>query len=380
MEKKKRFGIVSYNMYCNFTNYGSALQTYALHRKVNEIAPNQIEAIVVDYCPDILADKDILNPIKNMWDADEESVRMCELSMPAIRVNNDKFNEFYKKYYSISEKKYTSENFEMSLGDENLDGYICGSDTIWCTLEFKGFEDGYFGNYNVMKNSRTISYAASFGDAVFENDDLDTLKSRLKNFKAISVRENTNIELIKENVDVLVQRVLDPTLLFTKKEYEVITEKRLVEEPYILLYARRYNKAMEEYADKLAMEKNCKVVEISLRATNADRHIMYYEAGVEEFLSLVKNAEYVVTNSFHGVIFSIIMHRQFSVFSREQADTKIDELLDNLKLSERKMITGKEQIDTKIDYEKVDEILDKKRKESVSYLIKALEIVEEKNE
>ncbi len=377
MEKKRRFGIVSYNMYCNFTNYGSALQTYALHRKVNEIAPNQIEAIVVDYCPDILADKDILNPIKNMWDADEESVKMCELSMPAIRINNEKFNVFYKKYYSISEKKYTSENFEMSLVNENLDGYICGSDTIWCTLEFKGFEDGYFGNYDVMKNSRTISYAASFGDAVFENEDLDTLKSRLKNFKAISVRESTNLELIKENVDVLVQRVLDPTLLFTKKEYEVITEKRLIDEPYILLYARRYNKAMEEYADKLAKEMNCKVVEISLRATNADRHIMFYEAGVEEFLSLVKNAEYVVTNSFHGVIFSAIMNTQFSVFSREQADTKIDELLDSLNLSERKMITGKEKIDSGIDFLKVDEILENKRKESINYLIKALEIVEE---
>ena len=183
--------------------------------------------------------------------------------------------------------------------------------------------------------------------------------------------------MIKENVGVLVQRVLDPTLLFTKKEYEVITEKRLIDEPYVLLYARRYNKVMEEYADKLAKEKKCKVVEISLRATNADRHIMFYEAGVEEFLSLVKNAEYVITNSFHGVIFSAIMNTQFSVFSREQADTKIDELLDSLNLSERKMITGNEKIDNDIDFSKVDEILEIKRKESINYLVNALEIVEE---
>ena len=112
---KRKYGIVSYNMYCNFTNYGSALQTYALHKALNNLAPNQVESVVVDYCPDILKDKDVLNPLKNMWDSDEESKRMCELSMPAIRINNDKFNEFYKNNYRITEGKYTSENFNEIL-------------------------------------------------------------------------------------------------------------------------------------------------------------------------------------------------------------------------------------------------------------------------
>ena len=111
------------------------------------------------------------------------------------------------------------------------------------------------------------------------------------------------------------------------KEYEIITAERQLEEPYLLLYTRRYNHKMEEYARKLAEKNNWRVVEISLRATNVDRgHIMRYDAGVEEFLSLVKSAEYVVTNSFHGVIFAIQMHRNFSVFSREQADVKLSVL------------------------------------------------------
>lgn len=374
---KRKYGIISYNMYCNFTNYGSALQTYALHTALNNICPEQIESFVVDYCPDVLRDKDVLNPLANMWDSDEESKRMCELSMPAIRVNNDKFNRFYKENYKITKGKYTSENFNDIIENEQLDGFVCGSDTIWCIQEFGGFDDGYYGNYPAMKNARTISYAASFGDAVFDENEQEVLKDRLQNFKAIAVRENNRIDFIKENTDVLVERVVDPTILLTGKDYECITEKRLVEEPYILLYSRRYNKAMEDYADRLAEELGCKVVEISLRATNASKHMMFYEAGVEEFLSLVKHAEHVVTNSFHGAIFSMQMHTKFVVFSREQCDIKIDELLAMAGLSDRKMITGDEVVNQEIDFEKVEEALAIRREGSKEYLRKALQIVEE---
>lgn len=374
----KKFAHITYCLYCNFTNYGSALHTYALQRIMNTIAPDQVESIVLDYCPDVLKDMDILNPIKNLWDADEESRRMVELTMPAIRINNDKFNQFYSNNFNISAKKYTSENFDSSIEDEGLYGYVCGSDTIWCIREFKGFDDGFFGNYSAMKNAHTVSYAASFGDVEFTEEELNLLKEKMQNFKAISVRESVNLDFIRTSVpdSVPVQRVLDPTLLLTGKDYDKITAERIIDKPYILLYARRYNKAMEEYADRLAERLGYKVVEISLRATNADRHIMKYDAGVEEFLSLVERAEVMITNSFHGAIFAIQKHTPFRVFSREQADTKIDELLNWLGLEKCKMITGLENDDYEIDYEKVEALLAERRKESIGYLKTALEIRE----
>ncbi len=369
---KKRFGIVSYNMYCNFTNYGSALQTYALHKVLDNIDQSNIESIVVDYCPDVLRDKDILNPIKNMWDSDEESKRMCELSLPAIRINYEKFNVFYDANYRKSSKKYTSYNFEEIIDNEKINGFVCGSDTIWCIQEFGGFDDGYFANYKAMKESHTISYAASFGDAVFSDDEREVLKQRLQNFKAISVRENKYIDFIRENTNVCVERVLDPTLLLEARDYECITSERIIQEPYILLYSRRYNPEMEVFADELAEKLGCKVVEISLRAINASKHIMQYEAGVDEFLSLVKHSECVVTNSYHGAIFSILMHKDFYIFSREQCDNKIDELLELLKLTNRKMVTGKEQVIEDIDYNQVEKVLSHYRAVSLRYLRKAL--------
>lgn len=132
---------------------------------------------------------------------------------------------------------------------------------------------------------------------------------------------------------------------------------------------------MEKYADKIAKEKGLKFVDISLRATNANKgHIMKYDAGVEEFLSLVKHASFVVTNSFHGLIFAVQYKRPMVVFLREQAGNKITELLDLFGLRESCLTTGKEQY-KEIDYEAVYENIDKARIESLDFLRMELELL-----
>ena len=369
----KRLGQVSYNIYGNFTNYGSALQSWALHQAINKLGEGRWEAVLVDYCPDILADKDPLNPFKNMWDQDEESLRMCELSMPAIRENYKKFDAFYHEQFTRSRKKYTSENFNEIVKDECLDGFVCGSDTIFCPDEF-GFDDGYYANYDCMKNGYSVAYAASFGDPHFTEETYPILNERLQNFNAFGLRENLMIPYVKEHTEVPVQKVVDPTLLLTSDDYDVIAEDRIIEEKYVLLYSRRYNPKMEEYTEKLAKENGWKIVDISLRATNAEKgHIMFYEAGVEEFLSLVKHAEFVVTNSFHGMIFSVQYSRPFYVFSREQCDTKIEEVLDLFGLSDRIRITGDESEAHTINYSTVHNRIGEAREKSLSFLNLELE-------
>lgn len=363
----KKFGIVSYNIYCNFTNYGSALQTWALSQAINKISSNRWESVLVDYCPDVLADKDPLNPFEHMWDKDEESRKMCELTMPAIRENYKKFDSFYKERFNRTKEKYTSNNFDEIIDNEGLSGFVCGSDTIFCIDEF-GFDDGYYANFLSMKNGYAVSYAASFGDSHFDEETYKILNERLKNFKSIGIREEKMVDYVRKNTDVPVQRVIDPTLLLTSDDYDSIAEEKIEKEKYLLLYARRYNEKMEQYAEELAEKNGWKIIEISLRATNAEKHKMFYEAGVEEFLSLVKNAEFVVTNSFHGMIFSVQYRREFVVFSREQCDTKIEELLDIFGLSDRMLVTGEEQYRASIDYDAVHKNIDEERKRSLAFL------------
>ncbi|WP_303804526.1 polysaccharide pyruvyl transferase family protein [Ruminococcus flavefaciens] len=365
------YGVVSYNIYCNFTNYGSALQSWALTQAIGKLG---YHAKLVDYCPDILADKDPLNPFANMWDKDEESRRMCELTMPAIRLNYEKFDRFYHEKFDKTKKSYTSANFNNIIEDEKIDGFVCGSDTIFCPDEF-GIDDGYYANYDCMKG-KSVAYAASFGDPHFTDETYPILNERLKNFKAFGLRENLMIPYVREHTDVPVQKVVDPTLLLTSEDYDKIAEKRIISEKYLLLYARRYNPTMNEYAEKLAEQNGWKIIDISLRATNAERgHQMFYEAGVEEFLSLVKYAEYVVTNSFHGMIFSVQYRRPFVVFSREQCDTKIEELLALFGLSERMLINGSESFSNPINYDVVHRNISEAREEAKAFLKNELEIL-----
>lgn len=363
----KSLGIVSYNIYGNFTNYGSALQSWALHQAVKSLGACPI---LIDYCPEILKDKDPLNPFANMWDQDEESRRMCDLSMPAIRENYIKFDRFYHQYFLRTAKCYTTENYNEIVDDEKLDGFICGSDTIFCPDEF-GFDDGYYANYECMKK-HSVAYAASFGDPHFTEKTYKELNDKIQNFNAFGLRENLMIPYVSEHTNVPVKKVVDPTLLLTSKDYDRVAEKRLEKNKYLLLYARRYNPQMEKYAEKLAAENGWKIIEISLRATNAEKQNrrMFYEAGVEEFLSLVKYAEYMITNSFHGMIFAVQYCRPFYVFSREQCDRKINELLELFGLSERMLVSGTNDnsSNAEIDYEEVHNRIEKARKESLEFL------------
>lgn len=371
----KKIGIVSYNIYCNFTNYGSALQSWALYQTIKKIAEDRGEPVLIDYCPKVLENKDPLNPFANMWDQDDESRRMCELTMPAIRKNYYKFDKFYHERFNLTSKKYTAQNFNDIFGNENIEAFVCGSDTIFCIDEFGGFDDGYYANYDCMKKN-SVSYAASFGDSHFNEEDYNTLNERLNNFKAIGLRENNMVQYVASHVEVPVQRVIDPTLLLTSREYDKIADERLEKEKYLLLYARRYNSKMETYAEKLAAENGWKIVEISLRATNAEKgHRMFYEAGVEEFLSLVKHAEYVVTNSFHGMIFTVQYRRPLCVFSREQCDSKITELIELFGLKDHMLVTGEEGGSHEINYDLVHARISKARDESIEFLKKEIKIL-----
>lgn len=367
-----KIGVISYNIYGNFTNYGSALQSWALHQAISSL---DYQPVLVDYCPDILEDKDPLNPFKNMWDKDEESKRMCELSMPAIRVNLFKFSDFYTNRFNRTKKKYTSINFNDVVADEKIKGFVCGSDTIFCMDEF-GFDDGYYANYDCMRK-HSVSYAASFGDPTLSKENCEILNDRLQNFLSFGLREEMMVLYVKEHTDVTVRRVVDPTLLHTSEKYDTIAvPERLEEEKYILYYSRRYSSVMEEYVEKMATENGWKIVEISLRATNAEKgHRMFYEAGVEEFLSLVKHAEYIVTNSFHGMIFAVQYRKPFVIFSREQCNRKIDEILGLFGLKDHMLVTGKEVFSNEIDYDKVHERIAKVREESLAFLKKELELL-----
>lgn len=372
MLNKKNVGVVSFNIHASFTNYGSALQSWALHKVLKKM---NVNPILIDYCPKVLEDKDILNPINNMWDKDNESRQNIEIMLPDIEKNYYKFEEFYNNQFHRTCKEYTNRNFEEVVSDEKIDGFICGSDTIFCIDEFEGFDDGYFANYPCMKN-KSVSYAASFGDAKFDSNKLRMLDDRMKNFLALGIRENRMINYLEDHTNIPVQRTIDPTLLLSPEEYNEIVGDNQVDKKYLLLYSRRYNDKMQEYAERIAKENNWEIVEISIRGKHKEKgHLMRYDAGVEEFLALVKNSEYVVTNSFHGLMFAVQFKKNFTVFSRESGDSKIEEALDLFGLKKNLVKDSHGEIKVVDDYEIVHNRINKARVLSLEFLRKELDIL-----
>ena len=371
-----RVGIVSYNLHYNYSNYGSILQTYALQEYIKE--NTKIEPVIIDYCPDAFKNSNPQNPLSLIYDKTADFYRTCLYLLNDIKSNESEIRRFVLEHYKMSSVTYYKETFEESLNKERLFGYICGSDAIWSYEYFKLLDDAFYGNYDCMRNTYTISYAASFGETIFTDEQRVKMLERMKNFKAIGVRESTEIEAIKEAVHVPVKRVLDPTFLLDIEKYKKLMLSRVINEPYLLLYSRRYDDKLYETAECIARKYGLKIVEISLDIRNADKHILKYSAGVEEFLSLVYYSEYIITNSLHGMIFSIIFNKDFYVFPRIHGERKIKELLDLININDRLLygIVKDDEI-TSIEYEPVNDILANEIDVSKKFLFDSLSIIKE---
>jgi polysaccharide pyruvyl transferase WcaK-like protein len=149
---------------------------------------------------------------------------------------------------------------------------------------------------------------------------------------------------------------------------------RIIEDDYLLIYSRRYNPEIYDLAEKIANKNHLRIVEISLNMDYKENHLLMYSAGIEEFLSLIHYAGFIVTNSLHGTIFSMLMKKPFFVFPREHGDKKIDGLLRQFGLEDRKIGNSGSVSEEPIDYEHVYQVLNRKRKESYDFLQKAINL------
>ena len=162
-------------------------------------------------------------------------------------------------------------------------------------------------------------------------------------------------------------------VLLKKEDYDPICAKRLVKEPYLLLYIPLgYNSDYQKAAKKYAKENGLKVIELSYFTWNNLSHTVIADAGIEDFLSLIRNAEVVFTNSFHAVCFSLLFHVDFYAFARKTG-RKTEDFCSWIGISERYLDILKFKKAEPIDYEKIDKILEQKRKESLEWLAEALE-------
>ena len=360
MEKRKAI-IVTWCL--TSLNYGELFQAYAMQSILKKF---QIEPVTVSFL---------------------DAATRRSLKKNTIYKENfiwhHKFRHFISRYMgAVIQCRDREEVERVSVGS---DIYICGSDQIW--------NPGYYSNNSVYtlkfgkKDAKRIAYAPSIGLSRLLSSyekRMDIMAADIQKIDYISVRENTARDILEARIHRDIQVVLDPTLLISRKEWRRISSKRKIRKKYILVYILGetdiYEGIINQAADKyqadsilwLDMTKGKK-----LKGKKVQRIRM---ASPEDFLNYINMSCAVVTDSFHGLMFSIKFKKPFYILRRKYErkylgdDPRLDDILDRLDIKERIVRCGKdiEKMEPEINYQKINSRINEEKKKSIEFLKAAL--------
>lgn len=351
----KKAGIVTFH---RALNYGAVLQAYALQKTVTELG---CECEVVDYLsPKITLDYKPFRIYKNdLLKSFAKSCVMCRRRAKRFRA----FQSFFNNYIVKSKTSYTPET--ISSAKSEYDIFISGSDQVW-SPRCVGFDPVYFLTF--ADDAQKYSYAASFAVPNLPSEQIEEYKKRLSGFQKFSVREQSGVKLVKELTGRDAETHLDPSLLLSAEQWSKIAVRK-VDKPYLLIFTANPQISLISFAKKLAKEKGLDIYYLNDAPHLKKDGINYVVAPtVEEFVGYFKNAEYVVTNSFHGTAFSVIFRKNLFVEFKNKHGRNIrsEGLLNSLGIN-REIIDGNAD-ETPIDWTAVDKKLSAQREASLCYL------------
>lgn len=374
---------------CFLNNYGACLQAYALQKTIENMG----------------CDCDIIAYVEPYGYGDFEIDRKTAIEMQKRTLIEDVRYKFKKNRPFSHQKKYLSfynfRNNYLKFEKENnkkfikfyhkmedfegisdkYDAFVCGSDQIWNPTFYGKNNPAYFLTF--AKNKKRIAYSPSIGLPDIPQEYQEEFTSYVSKFDFLSVREEKGAEIIKKLCHREAKVVLDPTILAGRRFWSNLLKKKYTThyKKYIFCYIFSNTKNCSEYLQKVQQKTGLPIIYTSisnLSYDNLDATCMQY-AGPVEFLQLIKHSEFVLTDSFHGTAFSLLLNKDFYVFKRERNDEKIDmysridSILHQANL-ENRAISIDENFTTKlpINFEEVNLVLEKLRKDSYSYLKKAL--------
>lgn len=298
-------------------NYGAALQAYALRRWLTE---HGHRASFIDYRPAHIEHGGRLclptSPAKLKAD-----LKVVYLAVSSFlhqhfghRGQREKFVRFRAHFLGIPTDAAPTDNGASLAAAQAYDLIVAGSDQIWSPSQHFGFDPNYFLAFAQSFRARKISYAASFGRDRVSSDEAAQLPELLHNFDAISVREASGATLVERTTGQRPANVPDPTLLLNN--YAELTDPAPADpgaDPYLFCYGLRSPDNIRQTAELVASQLGCPIL------SPHNPHRRWVEIGQTvypdpaEWVALVKNARFVVTNSFHGTVFSLLFKKPFIV-------------------------------------------------------------------
>lgn len=347
-------------------NYGAVLQAYSLMSYLKTFCA---DVKIIDYNTEALRNcYPLIARPKNL-----KSFVITVLSFFYFlkkRRKYQKFDNFVRENLDLTKRFESFEELKCeNWGDCIL---VTGSDQVFNPTRIEEEIKTFYIDF-AQQNKRKISYAASFGVSEIKDKDREKIASLLENFDFISVREKSGVDIVESLTDKQAVEVLDPVFLNSKDFWISCAKPYKKEFKNYLLYYRLLNSAKNDAeAIRIAREKSLDLVVITDGIVKFFGGEILRNVGVQEFLYLIANADFVATDSFHGVAFSLLFEKQFIFCDMfQQTNERGNNLLDKAGIKDQVRPEGYSS-DSKIDYENVQNTLSELIEKSKNYLNKAL--------
>lgn len=346
------------------TNYGSLLQAFATQKVIEDLGHN---CEIIDYVRDdesyMKHEVTLLKKKSDWYNNIIKRIVYLALRQPESIMAGRRFEKEQKKYLNLT-KRYTSEQ-QLKEDRPNVDAYITGSDQVWGPVADGTYDSVYCLSFT-SDSDRRLAYAASFGRTEMTSELEVYYRNWLSKYESVAVREDSAVELLRK-MNICSKQVLDPTLLLDSNFWNQYLMP-IKHEKYILVYQLHNDKKLGEYAKKVAETKGLPLIRISASLHQISRPGKFvWCPRIGEFLSYIKNAECMITDSFHGTAFAINFNTSFvEVLPNNNTGTRNMSILKLTGLSNRILKNDKDiyLASEKVDFTYANKIIENKRKES----------------
>lgn len=336
-------------------NYGGILQAYALQNvlfelgidnKVLNLRTKEASFFSINYAKFLIA-KTFISRYKNA-------------KFEILRHDLDA-RKFIEKNIVLTDEIYGFSDLKRVCKDEKFDAFVLGSDQVFNQGNFMNF--GEYFSLGFIQNAVKIAYAASFGGEFKGWKNLSTHRENLAKFSAISVREQNAIKICKEILNLKADFVLDPTLLARREIYDKFCtnlDESSSQNTKIFAYILDPNEKTTQILDNASQKSGCKIAQVNDRANRLK---------IEEWLSAIKSAKFIITDSFHGCVFSIIFGKPFfAIINEARGNARFHSLFNMLNLDNRVIKDVNFKLNLVMNYDEIYKILDEKSKFSIDFL------------
>jgi len=356
----------------NSISYGATMQMYALYRAVQTLGH---EAEIINYHNAYMKEERHHDTRKSA--PVKRFLRTRARMLTHARLYSA-FKRFEAERMTLYPARAFSERQKLAAVGRRYDTVICGSDQVW-NPHITDSDMSYFLDF-CGENTRRVSYAPSFGIEEFSAEFTAAVREELQRFDAVSVREKMGCDFAQSLVEREVSVVADPTFLLEPSDWQAMAQRHpAAVGDYVLYFAVHRSDKLFRRCRELAQQQGMKVVVVGgnvlKRMKNRDPMIDYaVDVTPNEWLYLMCHARYVVTDSFHGTVFSVMFHRDFFLQYPHHANSRLVHLITELGLGERVLSEGTAFTTDSVRYDNVDRRRAEMQAQSREFLRKALEV------